>query len=385
MLAYTTLPPVAQLALVLLRTPVRVEPPVTSFTNSNSGNSSRSKNSIPGQGSSPNQVKQHYRRHILHHVAVVSMFAVLGVRDIKRLHQQPRVVASLHVVELLLLGLAISAQQNKQAMQKPQQQERRQLQQHLQLQPGCEQLLLALGMPAVDITAYMLRDMPVTCTFKAIDSVFTALDVAMKGSTAGMSGAGQGSSSTVAGSSSSDSPGAGGSTQDNYSSTTNSTTKSCSNCNQDSKHQHKAFLQPHVHLPLLCSVLELLLLQPGGIVPRAAQHWAQGMDLANTILADKARAAPQPLPAVAASSAPTRPYSHLLAKALQLAPAVFALVEKCSSERRVPAASDPEGADSMLLSSFGGLIYNLCDKPKSAAGGPCWQTVCASQVREAVV
>lgn len=94
------------------------------------------------------------------------------------------------------------------------------------------------------------------------------------------------------------------------------------------------------------------------------------MGLAREICYDWDEAAP-----AGAAEGPVvqKPYSQLLPAVLQLAPAVFAVVHKYSSEKGMPAASNPAGGDSEVLGSFGSLLDTVIDKCGDGSGEPCCQ------------
>lgn len=265
---------------------------------------------------------------------------------------QLSVLASTPVMELLLLRLALGAQQwTLQQQQSPQQQRWSPptQHQHAQQQPGYEQLLLALGTPSADIAT--------VCAvgrgnfLSATTCIIAALRIDWK---LGVGGMGQVCSNT-AGTQSSCASSSSSSGSGSHSSGAASRQGSSSSNNPHGT----AFLPSGAHLPVLHTLLESLLLPHHDM----AFAWVEDVQLASAVLADWGTAAAGIVFRVACS--------QLLPLVLQLAPAVFAVVNKYSTERCVPAALKPAGDDSKLLGSFGMLLFSLVDSPELfLAGNP---------------
>lgn len=328
--ASTTIWPFAELALVVLRAPAT---PNTSARDS--GIRGRDRNSVIYQMDQqlPMGAFGFYnlpdrRLNLICLVAKASTAAATLIdRCHKELEQQPWLVAAPHVVELLLLRLAFSAAQHA-ACQPACQQGITQQQQQLLQRSAFEQLLLALGMPASDITCDVMCDVanqmaPTPC-FEAISSVAVALGLARGCNSAEASDINQGSSTA-----------AGGSYSNGTSSSSGSTpgSREQSGCSSNTIHSSCCYrgrldiLQdPGMHFPLLCTVLETLLLEPEG----TARDYAHAIDFASEVVHIGINAA-----ATAAATNPTATgsaagpvYPRLLTSVLQLAPAVLAVVKK---------------------------------------------------------
>lgn len=231
---FATLPAIAELALVLLRSPVTVVELYTSSPDVVSSSSSRN-GSDAGQAHarvSLQEQLQQCRQRILQNVAATCIIIVAAVHvDVQDRKQQLGVLAAPHVLEVLLFNFAVAAHHtsHEQGAQQPQQQGHH--------QPGWEQLLLALGVPAVDIAECVRTECPYpTALFAAI--CYPAL--VFNRSVAEINGGMRESSNAASSSSSSntDSSGRGGSRQGYCSSTTDSSSS------QANSAKSKAFVPP---------------------------------------------------------------------------------------------------------------------------------------------